>query len=238
MRDGNRGMVRKLHQLIQRPELQGAEFARAHAIRILPYCNPRPLAAIAFVHGNGVVLRHFVRARLETVLASYAYVRVHLHNPMASFEMAPAGHTLMQLGSSQCMHEVEMKKLLPLRRLNEDTVLLSGVSSDRSFSFLHASTHRPHPEHRARATRKPYAAPSPSCRWSASRACASPPEAATPPRTSAQVPAADACNSVRRVTLTCSPISNTRFQDRSDDEPTLQRRTPRWRRGERPCRPP
>ena len=158
--------------------------------------------------------------------------------PWASFEMAPAGHTFMQLGSSQCMHEVEMKKLLPLRRLNEDTVLLSGVSSDRLFSFLHASTHRPHPEHRARATRKPYAAPSPSCRWSASRACASPPKAATPPRTSAQVPAADACNSVRRVTLTCSPISNTRFQDRSDDEPTLQRRTPRWRRGERPCRPP
>ena len=232
MRDGNRGMVRKLHQLIQRPELQGAEFAHAHAIRILPYCNPRPLAATELYFGTSY--GHAWKQYLHPMHTSGFTFTI----PWASFEMAPAGHTFMQLGSSQCMHEVEMKKLLPLRRLNEDTVLLSGVSSDRLFSFLHASTHRPHPEHRARATRKPYAAPSPSCRWSASRACASPPEAATPPRTSAQVPAADACNSVRRVTLTCSPISNTRFQDRSDDEPTLQRRTPRWRRGERPCRPP
>ena len=41
------------------------------------------------------------------------------------------------------MHEVEMKNVLPLCRWKDETRLLSGVSSESLFSFLHASTHLP-----------------------------------------------------------------------------------------------
>ena len=236
--DRHRRPVRGLKQLIQRPEFQRAELARTHAIRVLlANATPAFWQQSRSFHRHRVVLRHLVRARLIAVLASDAQVGSTFTTPCSSFEMAPAGHTFMQLGSAQCVHDVEMKKVLPRLRLNEDTCLLSGVSSERPFSSLHASTHRPHPEQRESAVRKPYLTSSAFEPELASLAAASFPETAATPRASAQAPAADAVSIALRVMFTLSPIRIPRFHRPKAEVLTLRPRTPCSSQEETPFRP-
>lgn len=82
----NRRFVRRLKQLVHRPEFQSAELACSHAIRVLfPYLHSGLLAGVALVHRHRVVSRHLIGTSLEAVLAPDAAVRIDANQAVLVF---------------------------------------------------------------------------------------------------------------------------------------------------------